>query len=464
MERQVNRLFAFFVVLFLALVAQLTYVQVYAAPSLRVHPANTRALDAQMRVQRGLIVSADGVVLAQNRQEGSYYLREYPHPELVSPWLGYADLRYGKAGVERVYDPELTGETGVQAARNFIDRLTGRPQRGADLHVTIDSRVQKAAVTGLADRVGAVVALDPRTGEVLALASSPSYDPNSLASDWKTLNQDPGRPLVNRALQGLYPPGSTFKVIVAAAGIEEGVVTSETTFTDEGSWPAGGYRVNNYGGESYGEHTFAQAFAESINTTFAKLGVDVGAATLARYAEGFGFNARPPWDLGGAAAFFPPAGGMDTAHVAQASTGQGKVLATPLQMALAAAGIANGGVIMRPTIVKEWRDYRQTVLGRPSPKAWLKPISAQTAATELALMVKVVQEGTGTKAALPNVEVAGKTGTAEVESGKSHAWFIGFAPADHPTVAVAVLVEHGGTGGATAAPIAASVIAAALGR
>lgn len=464
MERQVNRLFAFFVVLFLALVAQLTYVQVYAAPSLRVHPANTRALDAQMRVQRGLIVSADGVVLAQNRQEGSYYLREYPRPELVSPWLGYADLRYGKAGVERVYDPELTGETGVLAARNFLDRLTGRPQRGADLHVTIDTRVQKAAMTGLGDRIGAVVALDPRTGEVLALASSPSYDPNSLAADWKTLNQDPGRPLVNRALQGLYPPGSTFKVIVAAAGIEEGVVTPETAFTDEGSWPAGGYRVNNYGGESHGEHTFAQAFADSINTTFAKLGVDLGAATLARYAERFGFNARPPWDLGGAAAFFPPAGGMDTAHVAQASTGQGKVLATPLGMALAAAGIANGGVIMRPSIVKEWRDYRQTVLDRASPKEWLTPISAQTAATELALMVKVVQEGTGTKAALANVQVAGKTGTAEVEGGKSHAWFIGFAPADRPTVAVAVLVEHGGTGGAIAAPIAASVIAAALGR
>jgi penicillin-binding protein A len=463
-ERQVNRLFLFFALLFLALIAQLTYVQVYAAPKLRVNAANTRALDAEMRVQRGLIVSADGVVLAENHQDGPYYLRDYPHPELASPWLGYADLRYGRAGVERVYNAELTGETGVLAVRNLLDKITGRPQRGADLHVTIDTRVQKAAVAGLGGQVGAVVALDPRTGKVLALASSPRYDPNKVAADWKTLTQDPGRPLVDRGVQGLYPPGSIFKAIVAAAALQEGTVTPETTFTDVGNWLAGGYRVNNYGGTAYGEHTFTQAFAESINTTFAKVGVKLGADTLARYAGAFGFNARPPWALGGAKSFFPLPGAMDTAHVAQASIGQGKVLSTPLEMALVAAGIANGGVLMQPTLVEEWRDYRQTVVERPQPKVWLTPITPQTAATERTLMIEVVQTGTGTKAALPNVQVAGKTGTAEVEGGEPHAWFIGFAPADNPVVAVAVLVEHGGTGGSVAAPIARAVIAAAVGR
>jgi len=463
-ERQVNRLFLFFAVIFLALIVQLTYVQVYAAPKLRVHAANTRALDAEMRVQRGLIVSADGVVLADNHQEGPYYLRDYPRPELVAPWLGYADLRYGRAGVERVYNSELTGEAGVLAVRNFLDKITGRPQRGADLHVTIDTRVQEAAIAGLGDRVGAVVALDPRTGEVLALASSPRYDPNQVAADWKTLTQDAGRPLLDRGVQGLYPPGSTFKAIVAAGALQEGTVTPETTFIDVGYWVAGGYRVNNYGGKVYGEHTFTQAFAESINTTFAKVGVELGADRLSHYAEAFGFNVRPPWVLGGAKSFFPPPGAMDTAHVAQASIGQGKVLATPLEMALVAAGIANGGVVMQPTVVEEWRDYRQTVLERPQPKVWLTAITPQTAATERSLMIEVVREGTGTKAALPNVQVAGKTGTAEVERGAPHAWFIGFAPADHPEVAVAVLVEHGGTGGSVAAPIARDVIAAALGR
>ncbi len=459
-----NRLFLFFVVLFVALIAQLTYVQVYAAPKLRVHAANTRALDAEMRVQRGLIVSADGVVLAENHRDGPYYLRDYPRPELVAPWLGYADLRYGKAGVERVYDAELTGETGVLAVRNFLDGVTGRPQRGADLHVTVDTRVQEAAVAGLGDRVGAVVALDPRTGKVLALASSPRYDPNKVAADWKTLTQDARRPLVDRGVQGLYPPGSIFKTIVAAAALQEGTATPETTFTDAGNWLAGGYRVNNYGGEAYGEHTFTQAFADSINTTFAKVGVELGADTLSNYAAAFGFNARPSWALGGAKSFFPPQGGMDTAHVAQASIGQGKVLATPLEMALVAAGIANGGVVMRPTLVEEWRDYRQTVVERPQSKVWLTPISPQTAATERRLMIEVVQNGTGTKAALPNVQVAGKTGTAEVEGAESHAWFIGFAPAGDPKVAVAVLVEHGGTGGSVAAPIARAVIAAVLSR
>ena len=459
-----NRLFLFFALLFVALIVQLTYVQVYAAPKLRVHAANTRALDAEMRVQRGLIVSADGVVLAENHKDGPYYLRDYPHPELASPWLGYADLRYGRAGVERVYNAELTGETGVLAVRNFLDKITGRPQRGADLRVTIDTRVQAAAVAGLGDRVGAVVALDPRTGKVLALVSSPRYDPNTVATDWKTLTQDPGRPLVDRGVQGLYPPGSTFKTIVASAALQEGTVTPETTFTDVGYWVAGGYRVNNYGGKAYGEHTFAEAFAESINTTFAKVGVELGAETLSRYAEAFGYNARPPWPLGGAKSFFPPPAGMDTAHVAQASIGQGKVLSTPLEMALVAAGIANGGVVMAPTVVEEWRDYRQTVLARPQSKVWLTPITPQTAATVRDLMVEAVQTGTGTKAALPNVQVAGKTGTAEVDGGGPHAWFIGFAPANDPQVAVAVLVEHGGTGGSVAAPIARDVIAAALSR
>jgi peptidoglycan glycosyltransferase len=285
-----------------------------------------------------------------------------------------------------------------------------------------------------------------------------------VAADWKALNQDAGRPLVDRGVQGLYPPGSTFKAIVAAGALQEGTVTPQTVFVDTGSWIAGGYRVNNYGGKAYGEHTFTQAFAESINTTFAKVGVELGADRLSHYAEAFGFNVRPPWPLGGARSFFPPPGAMDTAHVAQASIGQGKVLATPLEMALVAAGIANGGVIMRPTVVEEWRDYRQTVLERPQPEVWLTAITPQTAATERGLMIEVVREGTGTKAALPNVQVAGKTGTAEVERGAPHAWFIGFAPADHPEVAVAVLVEHGGTGGSVAAPIARDVIAAALGR
>lgn len=464
MERQVRHLYWLFVLLFLALVAQLSYVQVYAAPGLRTHANNTRAIEQEMRVERGLVVSADGVLLAGNDKQGAYFFRLYPEPALVSPWLGYSSLRYGRAGVERTYNLELAGEADVLTVRNYLDLLTGRPRRGADLFLTLDAGVQRAAVKALGDRTGAVVALDPRTGAVLALTSSPRFDPGRLDEQWEALTTDEGRPLVDRALSGRYPPGSVFKLVVAAAALEEGAVTPETAFEDEGSWLAGGFRVRNYDDRVFGDHDFTGALVDSVNTTFAKVGVGLGAETLAQYAAAFGIGETPPWRLGGAAGGFPDPGAMDTAHVAQASFGQGEVLTTPLQMALVAAGIANGGRIMAPYLVAEVRDYRQTTLERTEPRVWKTPVSERTARELRDMMVLVVREGTGTAAALSGVDVAGKTGTAEVGSGPPHAWFVAFAPAEDPIVAVAVVVESGGTGGAVAAPVARAVLEAALGR
>lgn len=463
MERQVRHLFWFFVLLFLALVAQLSYVQVYAAPGLRTHANNTRAVEQEMRVERGLVVSADGVLLAGNEREGAYFFRLYPEPSVVSPWLGYSSLRYGRAGVERAYNLELAGEADALTVRNYLDLLTGRPRRGADLLLTLDAEVQRAAVEALGDRPGAVVALDPRTGAVLALTSSPRFDPTRLNDDWEALSADEGHPLVDRALNGRYPPGSVFKLVVAAAALEEGVVTPETAFNDEGSWLAGGFQVSNYDGKVFGDHDFSEALTYSVNTTFAKVGVDLGAATLARYAAAFGIGEQAPWRLGGASGSFPEPDTMDTAHVAQASFGQGEVLTTPLQMALVAAGIANGGRIMAPYLVAEVRDYRQTTLERAEPRVWKMPVSEGTAHELRDMMVRVVESGTGTGAAISGVDVAGKTGTAEVGSGSPHAWFVAFAPAENPTIAVAVVVENGGTGGAAAAPVARAVMRAALG-
>jgi peptidoglycan glycosyltransferase len=254
-----------------------------------------------------------------------------------------------------------------------------------------------------------------------------------------------------------------FKIIVAGAALQTGTVNPDTKFNDTGSVTAGGFVVHNYGGDVYGEHDFTQAFASSINTTFAKVGVQLGAEALAGYAAGFGFGKDLPWGLGGTASFFPKAGDMDKAHVAQASYGQGQVLATPIQMALAAAAIANGGQIMKPYLVGRVLDHNKKVLADTKPAKWLKPISSETAATVRDLMVEVVKSGTGTAASLSGVQVAGKTGTAEVAGAEPHAWFAGFAPAENPQVVVAVLVENGGTGGSVAAPIARAVIAAALG-
>ena len=464
MERPLRRLFLVFTLLFAALFIMLAYVQVWAAPSLKTNPSNTRAVEAEMKVDRGTIYSADGVKLAVNTQSGPYFLREYPQGDLTSPWLGYNSLQYGRAGVERAYNEDLAGQSGLLGLNNYIDTILGQTHRGADLKLTINMAVQRAAASALGNRKGAVVALDPRTGAVLAMVSYPRYDPNQIDTLWTQLNANPDRPLINRATQGLYPPGSVFKIIVAGAALQEGAVTPQTPFDDPGTYLAGGYIVNNYGGEKYGKHTFAQAFAKSINTTFAKVGVQLGASTLATFASDFGFGKTPPWTLGGSASFFPAPGSMDKAHVAQASFGQGQVLATPMEIALSAAAVANGGTIVKPYLVDQVLDSNQKVLQQAKPQTWLQPLTSQTASTLRDLMVQVVQSGTGTSAAISGVQVAGKTGTAEVATGQPHAWFAGFAPAGSPRVVVAVVVENGGTGGAVAAPIAKQVIAAALGQ
>ena len=463
MDRPLRRLYLFFALLFVAVLVQLTYVQVFAAPKLQTDPSNTRAIEAEMKVDRGAIFSMDGEELAVNRQDGQYYLRSYPQGDLTSPWLGYNSLRYGRAGIERVYNQELSGQSGLLGIWTYWDDLMGKTHVGADLVLTIDMAVQRAAAEALGDQKGAVVALNPRTGAILAMVSSPRYDPNQLESVWKDLNSDPDTPLLNRVTQGRYPPGSVFKMVVAAAALEEGIVTTGTRFTDTGSVKAGGFVINNYGDEVYGEHDFAKAFAGSVNTTFAKVGVSLGAEEVERYAAAFGFNASLPWLLGGASSFFPKAGDMDKAHLAQVSYGQGRVLATPLSMALAASAIANDGQMMKPYLVSQVVERSGRVLQQAKPDAWMRAVSAGTAATVRDLMVQAVKSGTGTRAAITGVQVAGKTGTAEVDDAGPHAWFAGFAPADDPRVVVAVLVENAGTGGSVAAPIARRVIAAALG-
>jgi penicillin-binding protein A len=463
MNRPLRRLFLFFTLLFVALLVQLTYVQVWAAPKLKVNAANTRAIEEEMKAERGAIVSADGVELAVNHKDGQYFLREYPQGSLTSPWLGYNSLRYGRAGVERVYNEELSGQAGILGITSYWDQILGKSHRGADLKLTVKMAVQRAASEALGDRKGTVVALDPRTGAVLAMVSYPRYDPNEIDALWKDINSDPDKPLLNRATQGLYPPGSVFKIIVASAALQTDTVTAQSQFDDTGTFAAGGFVVRNYGGKVYGAHDFTEAFARSINTTFAKVGVQMGADTLASYAADFGFGKAPPWPLGGAKGFFPDPANMDKAHVAQASFGQGEVLSTPLQMALAAEAVANGGKIMKPYLVSQVLDYHQNMLRETKPQVWLQPLSSQTAGSMRDLMIQVVKNGTGTAAAIEGVQVAGKTGTAEVANGEPHAWFAAFAPAENPQVVVAVLVENAGTGGSVAAPIARQVIAAALG-
>src|SRR5680860_1537351 len=343
MQGSIRNTFLFFLLLFLLLLVWLTYIQVWAAPGLSRNPRNTRALEQQMRIERGEILTADGLPLVVNRREGPYYLRDYPQGSLASPWLGYAHPRYGLAGLEAAYNPELSGEADASVLDNFVDTVLGREKSGADLVLTIDSAVQRAAETTLGDRVGAVVALDPATGAVLAMASSPRYDPRLLSQAWERLSTDEGGPLLNRGTRGLYPPGSVFKILVAGA-------------------------------------------------------------------------------------------------------------------------VATDGSIMRPFLVQRVVASSGVTLSEARPSVWKHPVSAETALTLRGMMREAVVSGTGTAAAISGVQVAGKTGTAEVADGLPHAWFVGFAPVEAPQVVVAAVVEHGGTGGKVAAPIVRTVIQAALNR
>jgi peptidoglycan glycosyltransferase len=330
--------------------------------------------------------------------------------------------------------------------------------------------LQRAATEALGGRKGAVVALDPKTGAVLAMVTHPTFDPNvavpmddrDTRAAWDALNADPGQPLFNRATSGLYPPGSSFKVVVAAAALDVGVVTPETVFDCAGKLAVQGYTIYDFGRKSHGNLSFAQAVVVSCNIAFAQVGLRLGAEALVQYAEAFGFNGPIPFDLPTAASKIQSADTMDQVALAAASFGQGQDLATPLQMALVAATIANGGAMMKPYLVNQIQDYNGKIIEQFGSKKLKQVVRKETADTLTGIMIDVVKDGTGKAARIEGIRVAGKTGTAEVEGQEPHAWFICFAPADDPSIAIAVIVENGGEGGRTAAPVARQVLEEAL--
>jgi penicillin-binding protein A len=442
-------------------------------------------------VRRGLILAADGSTeLARvEPTEGTLrFERQYVDGPLFAPVTGYHSIVFGRSEVEQAANDFLIGNAPETFTRNLADLLAGRERTGDDVITTIVPQVQAAAREALGDRRGAIVAIAPKTGDILALWSAPTYDPNRLATHdrsaanayWSELNADAGRPLVNRAVREWYPPGSTFKLVTAAAALEAGLATPDTTFDDpvEQELPQTTSVIRNFGRGSCaggGSITLSEAMAVSCNTTFAKLGLDLGSEALVEMAEAFGLNqrligsdqvpspleSRMPDDLN------PP-------QAAQSAIGQFDVRTTPLQMAVITATIANEGRSMTPHLVRAIQDERAASLVSYDPEPFTpdgrsdnQVISAQTAAQLRDMMVRVVTDGTGRNAAIPGISVAGKTGTAET-GGPPTVWFAGFAPADDPQVAVAIVVEEGGgvgdeaTGGAVAAPIARAVMQAAI--
>ena len=474
----------------MALVATATY-WLWRAPDLEARQGNPTLVVRQLEIRRGFIYASDGeTVLARNRrrelEDGRvWWLRRYPQGELAAHAVGYSTVERARTGLEESLNDFLTGSNANLGTvlDTTLDRIRGLTQRGNDVVTTLNTRAQRTAMEQLQGDCGAVVALEPATGRVLALASSPSFDPNLVEDNFRRIERSegpctPAAPLLDRATAGLFTPGSTFKVVTAAAALDTGTYRPTSEFDDPGYCIEYGQRVFNYSDQGtpsgYGRVTLADAVENSINSVFCNIGKELGADVVLDYAERFGFYDRPPIELpsdevaisglyrNGRLYRPDDPNRVDPGRLA---FGQERLLATPLQMALVAAGVANDGVVMEPTLVDRIVAPDGDVVERFGEDEWKEAIKPSTAAELTAMMTRVVASGTATGAQIPGVEVAGKTGTAETGvSGRNNTWFIAFAPARNPEVAVAVaLTNQSGTGGATAAPIAKAVMEAVLG-
>ena len=481
MNRQIRRVAVVVLVAFLALLAAPLYWQVLAAPRLANDPRNTRVLIKEYSIERGPIVLADRSEVAtsvRSRQKGDplEFVRKYPEGERYGMVTGFYSLVYGRTLAEQEFNSYLLGRAPEQFGQNVTDLLTARETPGGTLVLTLDKATQEAAESALGEQKGAVVALDPRTGAVLAMTTFPRYDPNQLSShnpeairrNWDRLVNDEDAPLLNRAAGALYPPGSTFKVVTAAAALEDGVSVNQPlpspTVLDV---PQTSADIRNFGGASCGDGSLnlTEALVISCNTTFAGLGIKLGSQKLADEAEKFGFNKPSPYQLPAATSVIPPR--QDVPATAQSAIGQRDVLVSPLQMATVAATIANGGRRMGPFVAQEVVSDKGSVVKRFEGEDFGQVIPEQVAGDLKDMMLQVVESGTGTSAQIPGLQVAGKTGTAQHARGKPpHAWFIGFTSSGDRSIAVAVVVEEGGslgseaTGGHVAAPIAKQVMEA----
>jgi peptidoglycan glycosyltransferase len=393
-------------------------------------------------------------------------VRSYQTGRLFSHAVGYAFISRGSAGIEKAYNRELTGRQ--DEFKSLIDQFGGGTKQGDDLHTTLDPRAQQTALTALGGQRGSVVALDPRDGAIKVMASIPDYDPNEVPRRYSQLNSTAsGSPLFNRATQARYPPGSTFKVVTAAAAIDSGRYTPNSFITGPGTKIISGVPLRNDFGQDFGTITLTDALTHSVNTVFGEVGEKLGKSTMFRYMRRFGFGTKlgldyPSEEITASGVFSGSRvlGSSDSVDVGRVAIGQERLQVTPLQMAQVAAAVANGGRLMTPRLVDRVTAPDGGPRSTNHPSEFSRVMSSRAASQLAAMMSRVVQEGTGTAASLEGIDVAGKTGTAEVANGASNqAWFIAFAPVSNPRVAIAVTIERtSGQGGTVAAPIAKQVM------
>ncbi len=483
MIRSVRRLAVVLSLLLVAMLANLTYLQYFSAAEVRAKPGNSRVLLEEYSRQRGpILLGSTAIASSIPTADQLKFLRQYTSGPLYAPATGFYSVVYGATGIERTENSVLSGSDD----RFFVDRVqqlfANRGVKGGAVRLTLDPAAQKAAYDGLAGRTGAVVAIDPRTGAILAMVSSPSFDPNLLSSHdpatirktYDAYSADPAQPLLNRPIAMTLPPGSTFKLVTAAAALESGRYTATTIVPGPASLPlpTSTKVLNNWSGAACGpggKTTFENALAISCNTAFASIGLDLGADALLAQAEKFGFNDSFDIPLRAATSRFPT--DLDRPQTAMAAIGQFDVTATALQMAMVGAGIGNNGQVMSPYLVAQTLSPELEVLKNAEPTSYSQAMSPANAATLLGMMVTVVEQGTGSNGRIPGYTVGGKTGTAQTAPGQPpHAWFVGVAPANRPggaSVAVAVVLQNGGgateiSGNKLAAPIAKTVMEAVL--
>ncbi|MFV0461792.1 MAG: peptidoglycan D,D-transpeptidase FtsI family protein [Nostocoides sp.] len=485
MNQPVRRLSLVVAFLFACLFVSTTLIQFFEANAINARPDNRRTLLSSYGRERGQIL-VGGQAMAKSAASSDEYKwqRSYPGGETYAHVTGYYSFIYGAGGgLERVENALLSGASDKLFYRRIADLFTGKKPTGASLDLTLNPAAQKAAVAALGNQRGAVVALDPHTGAILAMVSNPSYNPNALASHdpkkqeaaWTKLNDDKATPMLNRSINQLYPPGSTFKLVVTAAALSSGSWNPESELPGPAvlDLPQTSVGLPNHGKvpcSATGTITLADALRTSCNPAFGYLGMQLGDGAVGDQAAKFGFGDALSVPLRVSTSIWPA--NLNQPQLAQASIGQYDVRATPLQVAMISAAIANDGVVMQPYLIaKAIADDELTVVDRARPEQLSRAVSGSVAAELTTMMESVVSNGTGTAAQIPGVSVAGKTGTAEHAAGKApHAWFTGFAPAEDPRVAVAVVVEDGGNagneaaGGSVAGPIAKAVMEAVLKR
>jgi penicillin-binding protein A len=474
-NRQIVKLFALILGLYALLFGFTSYWSVFDSDSLKANTANRRPLLEEQTIERGKILADDGrTVIARSRGVGKgnneIFVRRYPLGSLFGNPIGYSLVDRGRVGFELSHNDELVGNK--TEFLSVLDELQGHAQKGDNVQSALNENAQRAAVEGLAGRRGSVVAMVPSTGEIKAMVSIPEYDPNSVenSNTFKRLNSDDSAPLFNRATQAGYPPGSTMKVVTATAALDSGDFTPNSVLSGRSPIAIEGVPLSNSGGEQFGDIPMTTALTNSVNTWWAQAGERLGKDTMFKYMERFGFNAKPRLDypsfqLATSGVFDGNKllGPSDAIDIGRVAIGQERLRVTPLQMAEVAATVANQGELMEPRL---WSkvidpDGREDEL---NPAHQSRVMSEDTASELNDMMQDVVSEGTGTAGAVSGVDVAGKTGTAEISPGVNDAWFIGFAPADDPKIAISCIVEHtSGFGGPTCGPIFKAVAESLLG-